>query len=148
MLQPPDFAALIVASTKPGQKAQVEVWRSHTSKTLDVVVGEFSADENASVGSSDTPTEEGLGLVLGDLPTDQKDQLGVTDGVRVEPATSPAARAGIRRGDAIVAVDQETASTARQAQQLFSQKPAGSTIALLVRRGNRSMYIALKPDKR
>ena len=64
----------MVASTKPGQKARVEVWLNHAAKT-----------------------EEVLGRVLSDLPADQKELLAVTDGVRVESATGPAARAGIRR---------------------------------------------------
>ena len=66
---------------------------------------------------------------------------GVTLGVIVEEVSteSPAEKAGIRRGDAIVEFDGERVRSVRQLTRVVQETPAGRTVqAAIVREGQRS----------
>ena len=67
-----------------------------------------------------------LGLAVSELTADQKKELNVATGVLVENAEGVAARAGIRRGDVIMAVNNQDVKTADELNRLLSPgtKPA------------------------
>jgi serine protease Do len=136
---------LMVASTKPGQKVQVEVWRNRKTETFSVTVGAFPDEKGARTGAGQSEEVGALGLTLRDLSADNKEELQVPGGAMVESASGPAAKAGLRRGDVILSVDQQAVLNARQAQHAISKKPAGSSVALLIRRGEQSSYVVVKP---
>ena len=64
----------------------------------------------------------------------------------VEDAQGAAARAGIRRGDVILAVNNQDVKSVEQFNQLIGQVDKGRIVALLVRRGGNSLYIPFRPD--
>ncbi|WP_338038821.1 HhoA/HhoB/HtrA family serine endopeptidase [Neosynechococcus sphagnicola] len=69
-----------------------------------------------------------------------------TNGVivlRVLPNT-PAATAGIRRGDVITQVDAQAVTTAEQLQNLVENSRVGQTLQLKVRRGNQTQQLAIR----
>jgi len=70
--------------------------------------------------------------------------LRLPSGVLVEEAQGNAARAGIRRGDVIVAINNVEIKTAEQFGALMGQFERGRNVALLVRRGENSIYIPLR----
>ncbi|RPI46353.1 MAG: PDZ domain-containing protein, partial [Betaproteobacteria bacterium] len=55
-----------------------------------------------------------------------------------------AARAGIRRGDVIVAVNNQSVKSVEHFSQLIGQFDKGRSVALLVRRAGGSIYIPLR----
>jgi serine protease Do len=70
--------------------------------------------------------------------------LRVTSGLLVEESRGDAVRAGIRVGDIILAVNNTEVSTVEQFRKLIAAIPVGKSAAILVRRGDSSLYIPLK----
>ncbi|MBC7779593.1 MAG: PDZ domain-containing protein [Proteobacteria bacterium] len=86
------------------------------------------------------------GLSVLDPTPEQRNQLrlGPGAGVLVEDAQGSAARAGVRRGDLIVAINNVEIKSADQFNTLITQFERGRNVALLVRRGDNSIYVPLR----
>jgi serine protease Do len=98
--------------------------------------------------------ERELKLTVGEIPSErvsvaggpalQQGKLGVTvrpgdDGLVVEQAEGPAAKAGLRPGDVIVGVN---GTPVRSADELKSAvDAAGKSVAILVQRGEARLYV-------
>jgi serine protease Do len=139
----------IVAATKPGTKVTVQVWRKGERKDLTVVVGETPDEKSAAKRQPPAKKSAGealskLGLAVTDLTADLKKELNVANGVLVENAEGVAARAGIRRGDVILAVNNQEVKSVDELNRLLTAGDRARTVALLVKRGEGSLYVPLK----
>ena len=148
-----DDLVRFVGNTKPGTKVQLQVWRAKAMRDLTVTIGEMSDERAATRGPRrgapgkpppDTATVSKLGMTLSDLREEQLKELKVSSGVFVEEAAGSAARAGIRRGDVIIAINNQSVKSVEQFTQLIGQFDKGRTVALLVRRGGGSIYVPLR----
>jgi serine protease Do len=136
----------LVAGTKPGSAATVQVWRQGASRQMKVTVGEFPEEQTASAQpsrSKEKPANQ-LGLVVRELTAEQRKALGVKNGLLVESVTQPAAESPIRRGDVITAVGPTEVTSVEQFNKLVQQQKPGSTVALLVRRGENAIYVPVE----
>lgn len=130
---------LIVGAVKPGRDATAKVWRDGKEQTLHLIVGELQTEKLAlAAEASDTGK---LGLAVQDLTPEQRKQLEVKGGVVVGVVDGPAARAGLRQGDVVIAVNGEQIDSAKQFKSLVDKAPEGKPVALLVQRGDMRMYI-------
>lgn len=142
----------IVAATRPGSKVVVQLWRKGKLKDVHVVVGEMPGDAVAQRGSKrggnadSGVTVERLGLTLNELTAEQKKELQVEGGLLVEDARAAAARAGLQRGDVILSINNEEVDSLEKFNGVLKQIPKGRNIALLVRRGDGTSYVAIKLD--
>ncbi|HUX62189.1 DegQ family serine endoprotease [Sulfuricella sp.] len=135
---------LLVGATKPGKQVAVQVWRKGSAKNLVLTVGE-TPDEKVAQRPGKMESAAGrLGLGLNDLSEAQKREMQIPYGVLVVEAQASAARAGIRRGDVITAVNNRDVKSVEQFNQILAGYKAGQNIALLVRRGERALFIAFK----
>jgi serine protease Do len=137
----------IVAATRPGAKVNVQVWRKGERKDLQVTVGETPEERAAKRQPTKKPSGETLGkigLTVSELTADQRRELNVAGGVMVENAEGSAARAGIRRGDIILAVGNTEVKSVEELNRLLGASDKPRTVALLVRRGEGSIYIPLR----
>lgn len=132
----------MVGQSKPGTKIPVQVWRKGQIQDLSVVLGELQA-EGAAADKSSKSFSRG-GLALAELNKEQQRELAIDHGVLVEDARGDAARAGIRVGDVILAVNNIKVASVDSFRKAMAAVPAGKSAALLVRRGEGSMYIPLK----
>jgi serine protease Do len=148
-----DDLVRLVGYTKPGTKVQLQVWRAKALRDLTVTVGEMSDERSATRaprrGTPGKPAPESatvskLGMTLSDLREEQMKELKVTSGVFVEESNGTAARAGIRRGDVIVAINNQNVKSVEQFAQLIGQFEKGRSVALLVRRAGGSIYVPLR----
>jgi serine protease Do len=135
---------LLVGATKPGKQVAVQVWRKGSAKNLALTVGEAPTEKVAQRPARMESVAGRLGLGLNDLSEAQKKELQISHGVVVVEAQASAARAGIRRGDVITAVNNNDVKSVEQFNQLLAGYKAGQNIALLVRRGERALFIAFK----
>ncbi|PKN15182.1 MAG: peptidase S1, partial [Deltaproteobacteria bacterium HGW-Deltaproteobacteria-3] len=99
----------LVAETTVGSRAEVTLYRKGAVKKLPVTIAKLS-EEQAVVSEPAETLSKSLGLGVQDLTPEIAAALGITDkhGVLVtgvEPS-SPAALAGLRRGDLILEVNQ------------------------------------------
>jgi serine protease Do len=138
----------IVAATKPGAKVSLQVWRKGEKKDLQITVAE-TPDERVAKRQPPGKKASGetlakLGLSVTELTSDQKNELSITNGVLVENADGAAAKAGIRRGDVIQAVNNQEVKSVEELNRLLSPVDRSRTVAVLIKRGEGSVYIPLK----
>jgi serine protease Do len=132
----------LVANVKPGSKANLEVWRDGAKRTLALTVGELKAEQVASADRSDEQSSGKLGLAVRALTAEEKKQLDGTQGLLVENASGPAARAGIQRGDLVIAIN---GRPVKSVDELSSAAAKGKgTVALLVKRGETSIFVPIE----
>jgi serine protease Do len=141
----------IVGQTKPGSRVTVEVWRKGKSKDIAIVVGEISDEPSASREVPDKPAQAQntiakLGLIVSSLSADQRRELKVKGGVRVEQVEGPAARAGIRPGDIVLALNNHDVDSIDRLKELMAEYGKARSVALLVRRGQGAIYVPVRLD--
>ncbi len=143
----------IVGGTRPGNKATAQVWRNKASRDVQLVVAELPDDARAQQqqrgGRGQKPpaaTPNAYGMALSELTEAQRKELKVEIGVAVGEVQGAAARAGLRRGDVILAANNQDVKTVEQFNQLMAQFDKGRIVALLVKRGTNSLYIPFRLD--
>ena len=137
-----------VATTSLGSELEVTVLRKGKRKTLDVTLGELESEVARTSGAPES--EPGAyGLQVQRLTPEIAEQLGMegeAGGVvisGVEPG-SPADEAGLRRGDVVLEVNQETVASVEDFRTALGAKPKGAL--LLVRRGDAEIFVPLKRE--
>ncbi|NML14937.1 DegQ family serine endoprotease [Azohydromonas caseinilytica] len=142
----------LVAGTKPGTEVPIEVWRNGAGTTLKATVAEAPnpqvAEANpAARSAAPKPTSVQLGIAVSELPPSARRALGVEYGLVVEGLQEGAARSGLRPGDVIVAVNGQRFASLEEFQKRVTQAPTGGSVALLVRRGEGSLFVAVPAGK-
>jgi serine protease Do len=133
----------MVGSTPPGTKTTLTVWRKGAQRELNVVVGEMP-DEPVARAEDGEPANK-AGLVVSTLSVEQKRELRLDSGVKVDDAVGAAARAGIRPGDVIVSVNNQPVNSAAELSRQLNDT-SRSAVALLIKRGDGSLYVPLRLD--
>jgi serine protease Do len=139
----------IVGGTKPGVKTTVQVWRNKAGRELQITVAELQDDrakQSRRGGKPPAAAPTQFGLTLSELTDARRNELKLDGGVVVENAQGAAARAGIRRGDIILSVNNQLVNSVEQFIQLMGQFEKGSIVALRVRRGGNSLYVPFQID--
>jgi serine protease Do len=140
----------IVAQTRPGSKASVQIWRKGATRDLSVTVGEMPEEKMAQRGTRKEAKPGNvvarLGLALSELTAEQRKELGINAGLLVEDAQGAAAKAGIRRGDVLLAINNQDVKSIDQLNQLLGQFEKARSVALLIRRGESALYVPLRLD--
>lgn len=148
----PDLPRL-VGATKPGTKANVQVWRKGGVRDIAVTVGELPEEKTAvsrgSRGSQQAErTANRLGLVVSELTAEQRRELKIPGGLLIEDVRGGTARADLRPGDIILSLIHRGATTeiksVEQFNKLLSGFEKGANITLLVRRGDIQTFITIK----
>jgi len=119
------------------------VLRDNQRVPLNITVAELKDEQVVAVA----PKADSLGLVVQNLTPQIAESLGIeSSGVvvtSVQPQ-SPAAEAGVRRGDVILEVNRKRVNSVSAFQSLTNQVKGGENILFLLRRGNDSLFLALK----
>jgi serine protease Do len=145
----------LVGMTKPGSKVPVEILRNGRKQTLQVTISEAARDGNAVNGQGTAPSlarsgSAALGLTVQSIDDGTRTQLGLKpgQGVVIGDITGPvAAQAGLRAGDVILMVNQRKIGSVAEFEAATKGVKAGSTVLLLVRRGEQSNFVGLTvPD--
>lgn len=140
----------IVAQTRPGSKATMQIWRKGVAKDVTITVGEMPEEKVAQrPGRRDSKSGNvvtRLGLTVSELSAEQRKELGISGGLLVEDVQGTAAKAGIRRGDILMALNNQDIKSVEQLTQLLNQFEKAKSVALLIRRGNGALYVPLRLD--
>jgi serine protease Do len=112
-----------VSQLAPGTTATINVWRGGGEHKLSVTVGAQSAQVASAAPrvQQQQQSRPRLGVAVRPLTQDEQQEASLPGGVVVQQATGPAAAAGIRAGDIIVAVDGTLIRNVQQLKQIISQ---------------------------
>jgi serine protease Do len=122
-------AAAIAAAVAPPLQGQTRI--TPKARTVQVFTG------GSRIGVSIRDVEE----------SDSKAVKGAATGVIVEEVAtdSPAEKAGIRKGDAIVEFDGERVRSVRQLTRLVQETPAGRTVPAVLQRDGQRTPVSVTP---
>jgi serine protease Do len=145
-IEEPNMLPRLVAGTKPGTQAKLDVVRKGARQTLTATVGEIPATRASARAAG--PDKKGstpsrLGFAVRELSPQERKQLGVEYGVLVVEVAQ-GARSAIQPGDVIVAVNQTRFSSIDEFTKLIGEQQKGAKVALLVRRGEASIYVPME----
>jgi serine protease Do len=139
---------MLVARTSVGKTVTLKLIRDKRTETLSVTIGELKDEEQVAAGGK----ERGLGLTVQPLTPDIAESLGLGSEVKgvvvsaVEPGSS-ADDAGLRRGDVILEVNREPVKDLASYRKALTAAGKGKSVLLLVRRGESTIFMALKPSE-
>ncbi len=146
-----DSSALQVAISQmsPGAKISLGIMRNGNPTSLNLTIGEYHAGntqmaDNDGNGGSGNVQPGKLGLAVGDLNAEARQQLNVPDDVHgavvqnVRPA-SPADDAGLQPGDVILQVNRKPVTSANQfVSQVHGDSNSEDILLLVWSKGNAS----------
>lgn len=136
----------IIGEKTPGAKVRVKVWRNGAEKTVDATLDQMQSSSSPSVakGQNDGGSDK-LGVSVRALTENEARRLNLKagQGVLVQSADGAAARAGIRSGDVLLAVNNQPVDSVATLRRLVDA--AGKQFALLVQRGEEGrIFVAVK----
>jgi serine protease Do len=143
-----DDLPLMVAETDVSKRVNVGVIRDSKKKVLRVVIDEL---KDESVPVEEDPAEESqIGATVQELTPDIARGLGVksTEGVVVNNVDmdSPAAEAGLRRGDVILEINASPVNTPAEFSELTKEASKSKPLLLLVRRGKNTLFFTVRVE--
>jgi serine protease Do len=129
----------LIGMASPGERVKLKVWRDRGAVDIDATLG--SAEEARQQASSDAPGESAgqLGLALRPLSRDERRQLESDGALLIENVTGAAARAGIERGDVLIAINGKPVTSVDQIKGVMAGKP--KSVALLVERDGERIFV-------
>lgn len=138
---------IIVARTPVDKKVRMKVVREKKEVALGVAVGELKDEEIVA----SAPEKGELGLTVQRLTPQMAESLGLekSEGVvvsAVEPG-SAADEAGIRRGDVLMEIDRRPIRNLDEYRKSVAAIKKGRGVLFLVRRGESTLFLALKPQR-
>ena len=133
-----------VADLKPGSEATLKVWREGKPTDIKLTVAELEDQSPAASPESASADHGRLGLAVRPLTAEEQKARQLKGGLLVEKATGPAARAGVRQGDIVLAVNGQLVTGAAQLHELAKQ--AGKHLALLIQRAGNNQYVPIPLD--
>jgi serine protease Do len=141
---------LQIASLAPGTVVHLKVLRNGEPRELSVTLGELpeKADQTGPGGQSENGPMQGI--QVDNLTPSVARELGVgsgTKGVVVTAVTgdTPAADAGLQRGDVIEEVNRQPVTNVTEYNRAI-REAGKQTIILLVNRGGQTSFIVVQPE--
>jgi serine protease Do len=143
----------LVGIVKPGTRSTVTVFRRGVTRDLKVTVAEVEPEkptQSASAAKSKPPVAgpaQALGLVVGELTDDQRKELKLRGGVRVDAVEGLAARAGLQEGDVIVAIANTEVLSVKDFEKVLAKADKSKSVNVLFRRGEWAQYALIRPSR-
>jgi serine protease Do len=144
---------LLVGRTPIGHVATLKLIRQGKPEEIKIAITQSHEEELASaqpVGKRVPGTASSFGLFVKDLSPDLARELGLEQpGGVVISSVQPGSRAdeaGLRARDVILEVNREAVKDVGAYQQAMNAGGKGKIVLMLVRRGDSTIYFALKPE--
>jgi len=141
----------MVGATKIGETARLKVLRESKSLEIPVKIGALPDEEPAAAskegGASVGDQVARLNVAVANPTEEQRQQMELPKmgGVVVMGVKSgPAAEAGIRRGDVILRIGDQSIRDSKHLSDIIQALPKGKSVAVLVQRQGGSQFLAIK----
>lgn len=138
---------LVVARTAVDKRVRVKVLRDKKEVVLSTTIAELKEEEVVA----STKEKGNFGLTVQKVTPQIAESMGLerVEGVvitAVQPG-SPADEAGLRRGDIILEIDRKPVHDLQEYRKAVGEAKRGRGILFLVRRGENTLFLALKPPR-
>jgi len=140
----------IVGASRVEEDANLEIIRNGKNKKLKIRVAQLPKEKLASTEQPSKPATpdvvEKLGLTVTDMTPEARKRSGLSEGGALVTRVSPGAgqRAGFQRGDVVKMFDRKTIDGADHLRELIEKASGKSTVAVLVLRDDKPLFIALR----
>ena len=146
---------LRISRMAPGTAVKLKINRNGQTREIPVTLAARPGSEGEERQSSAAPgtAREALeGVEVEALTAQVRQQLGLGPGIRGVVVSdvdsrSPAAEAGLQRGDVIQSVNRQPVTSVAEFNKVLGTA-TGKTIVLLVNRGGNSIFVAVETDGR
>ena len=135
----------VIGEKRPGTRVKLEVWREGRSRDVTATLDELRNETIAGGPPAPTQVErigEKLGLSARALTAQEAAELNLRGGIVVEGADGAAARAGLQRGDVILAFNNQPVTSIAELRALLER--AGPRFALLIQRGEARIFVPVR----
>ncbi len=135
----------IIGEKRPGTQVKMEIWRDGRSRNVSATLDELKTDTLAAGPAAPTQVErigDKLGLSARALTAQEAAELKLRGGIMIEGADGPAARAGLQRGDVILAFNNQPVTGIAELRALLER--AGNRFALLIQRGEARIFVPVR----
>ena len=133
-----------VAMHLPGDRVSLAVWRHGAQRRIEATLGDGSDHPQAAAVAPVALAERPLGLALRPLQPQERRAAG-TRGVLIASVGSSAALSGLAPGDVLLGVNGKPVESVESAHAALAS--AGSSVALLVQRGQERLFVAMEPAR-
>ncbi|WP_462390646.1 DegQ family serine endoprotease [Acidovorax sp. Q11] len=131
-----------VGQAQPGQQAKLSVWRQGKPVELTATLGDASDKAIKQARNDDAVGKGQLGLSLRPLEREERQEVGVSEGLVIEQARGPAAAAGVQPGDVLLAINGAPAKNIEQVRAAMAK--AGKSVALLIARDGNKIFVPVR----
>jgi len=136
----------LVAATPVGKKVEIKLLRDGKEVKVSVTVARLK-EEGGEAAAQVTDT---LGMSVADLTGERAAQMGIAEAkgvvvVDVKPG-GIAEEAGIAKGDVVTEINNAKIATVGDYEKAVAARKKGTVMRLLLRRGDSSLFVALKVD--
>lgn len=139
-----------IAQAVPGERIDLGVWRQGKPVDVQVTLGKAGEGAQAAAarrgGSSDDETAGSggrLGLALRPLQPEERAQAKLDHGLVVQGAQGAAAKAGLVRGDVVLAINGQPVDSVDTLKRVLAANP--KRVALLVWRAGEQLFVPVAP---
>ena len=141
-----------VGRTKIGESVPVVVMRNKKQKTLKVTIEKLEEDAATMIKTGSKPgrlVDDRLAVEIAELTKQQSEQYDVEKGgvIIIAVEQGAGAKAGLRRGDVVVSLNNLQITSAKQFLDIARDLPEDKAIPVLVQRQQGAIFLALKIEK-
>jgi serine protease Do len=150
-VQDADRLTAMVVDTPAGTDVPLVLYRAGQRQNATARIDRLDLEHAGGKSDNGAAAASGLGLSLRNITRDAADELQLPSGVRgalvenVEPFT-PAANAGLKRGDVILEVNRHAVASAADAQRELSAVKSGELVFLLLWRDGARQFVEVRRD--
>ena len=140
----------LVGRSKVGSDYEVKLIRNGKPVTLKIKLAELPKEEELKLAQGAPKTAEAnrIAITVADLNVEQRKQIEVKNGVLVQQVDSgPAQRAGIRRGDVILKINNLEIKDSNHFSEVVKGLLVNASVPVLVQRGSGALFLAMKITK-
>lgn len=135
----------VIGEKRPGTQVRMEIWRDGRSRSVTATLDELTTDTVAAADPLPSQVEklgDKLGLSARALTAQEASELRLRGGLAVESVDGAAARAGLQRGDVILAINNQPVTTIAEFRAQLQR--SGNRFALLIQRGSARIFVPVR----
>jgi len=139
---------VLVGTTAIGTDSKLTVLRNGKKETLEVTIGQHQTETASAAPAHDNAVGKSLGVTVAPLNETTRTKIGVPENVRGVVVTglqpdSPAAKAGLHRGDVIVRLGNEPIDSPEDLKKALENQKTDPALVLINRGGNQ-IFVAVE----